>query len=627
MTVMRSRPLACLAAALGLLAATPADPLPRYEVRALGAGVYLVSGEVGRGSEGRPNAGFVVTRDGVVVIDALGTPLEGRALVAAIRRTTSAPIRWLVLTHHHPDHSFGAVELRRAGARVLAHPDLTMLAAENGWDNLTADWVRTRGIEAMRGFVYADTADRPVTAGRDSLVLGGRTIHLFHPPSPAHTAGDLAVWIPEARVLFAGDLLIEDGISMVVDGNSALLLGALDSLRAFGATTLVPGHGAVQRDGGGPLIDSTQAYLRTLRREMRAAVERGTSMRRALAPLPEPDETRPVSVNSRLRRNAARVYVEMEREVMGMGSSPAPRPPASVPPPSPVPSPSPSKPLPPIDRDARHGIVSTDSLAAWLARGPVHLLDVRSDVFVYLRGHLPSAQYLHIETLRASERGVPAQLLPEPGYRALFARLGLGDDAPVVVYGTGESANIDATFVAFLLVSSGHPSVWVLDGGLAKWESEHRPLVREYAAIGDTVWPARRAPLPTRLRLQELQLLRLDPQVVLVDARPPEQFAGEAGSQMRLGHIPGAINHYWATDLERVGFGLVWKSPEALRASYLAQGIDPSKAIVVYCNSTTEASHVWWALKILLGYPRVRIYTGAWTEWAGVPTLPVATGR
>lgn len=305
--------------ALTLLLAAAA-PSPEIELQAtpLAPGVYLVAGDVGRGSEGRPNAGFVVTRDGVVVVDALATPMEGRALVRAIRRTTSAPIRWLILTHHHPDHTFGAIELRKAGARVVAHPDLTMLAAENGWDNLTADWVRTHGIEAMRGFVYADTADRPITAGRDSLVLGGHTLQLWHPPGPAHTAGDLVIWLPDAGVLFAGDLLIEDGISMVVDGRSAVLLAALDSVRAFGARTVVPGHGAVQTDGAAALLDSTQAYLRTLRRDMQAAVEAGVPMQRALAPLPQPLMDRPVSVPSRLRRNAVRVYVEMERIAMGL---------------------------------------------------------------------------------------------------------------------------------------------------------------------------------------------------------------------------------------------------------------------------------------------------------------------
>jgi thiosulfate/3-mercaptopyruvate sulfurtransferase len=113
---------------------------------------------------------------------------------------------------------------------------------------------------------------------------------------------------------------------------------------------------------------------------------------------------------------------------------------------------------------------------------------------------------------------------------------------------------------------------------------------------------------------------------VLVDARPPDQYAGQAGSQMRLGHIPGAINHYWQDDLAQVGFGHVWKSVSDLRARYQDQGITPDKNIIVYCNSTTEASHVHFTLRYLLGYPSVRIYVGSWTEWAGRADLPLERG-
>jgi thiosulfate/3-mercaptopyruvate sulfurtransferase len=113
---------------------------------------------------------------------------------------------------------------------------------------------------------------------------------------------------------------------------------------------------------------------------------------------------------------------------------------------------------------------------------------------------------------------------------------------------------------------------------------------------------------------------------VLVDARPPDQYAGEAGAQMRRGHIPGAVSHYWQSDLEREGFGFVWKAPDRLRKEYAAQGITPDKDVIAYCNSATEASHVHFTLRYLLGYPRVRVYVGSWTEWAEREELPLETG-
>jgi 3-mercaptopyruvate sulfurtransferase SseA len=95
-------------------------------------------------------------------------------------------------------------------------------------------------------------------------------------------------------------------------------------------------------------------------------------------------------------------------------------------------------------------LVSTDELARWQAQGPVVVLDVRTDVFAYLKGHLPGAEYLNTETVRASEGGIPTRLLSAGAYRELFGRLGIAYDKPVVIYSAGETHNIDATFVAWL---------------------------------------------------------------------------------------------------------------------------------------------------------------------------------
>jgi cyclase len=255
----------------------------------------------------------------VVVIDALASPQQGEQLLQEIRKLTAGPVRWLILTHHHPDHHFGAVVFRRAGAKIVAHPDRRVLASEAGEDALMADWVRVVGLDAMRGFQFADTPDLPVISA-DTLQLGGRTIVISH-PGAAHSAGDLMVWLPQERILFAGDLLIEDGITMVVDGNSRVLRTALDFIERLDPRTAVPGHGAIP---GSParLVDSTRSYFARLRAEMRSAVLGGLPMLRALRGLPPADQTRPVSLNSRRRRNAVRVYLEEERAYMGLDSAP-----------------------------------------------------------------------------------------------------------------------------------------------------------------------------------------------------------------------------------------------------------------------------------------------------------------
>src|SRR3989454_9249158 len=213
----------------------------RLPVRELAPGVYAVLGATGRGSEGRPNAGFIVTGDGVVVIDALASPAQGEQLVRVIRSVTREPIRWLVLTHHHPDHHFGAVVLRRAGARVIAHPDVSTGVDEQSREAAESAWALGVGKAQMAGFAYADVPERAVGT-TDTLRLGGKTIVMSHAwRGAAHTAGDLIVWLPAERVLFAGGLLLADGGTPGVDGSGAGRPPALHTVAVVAPRIAAPG--------------------------------------------------------------------------------------------------------------------------------------------------------------------------------------------------------------------------------------------------------------------------------------------------------------------------------------------------------------------------------------------------
>jgi glyoxylase-like metal-dependent hydrolase (beta-lactamase superfamily II) len=286
-----------------------------YPVRQLAPGVFGVLGDSGKGAEGRPNAGFIDSREGVIVVGGLASPAQARAVIRSIRTRTHRPFSYLVLYAHHPDMTFGAIEFKRAGARIVAHPDSRVLAAEGGLDQMVSDWDRVVGLQELLGFEFADAPDLPVT-GSDTLRLGGRRAVVMH-PGPAHSAGDLMVWLPAERVLFAGDILLEDGVTMVVDGNSGVLLRALELIDSLHPRVVVPGHGRIPADPTA-LTRATRAYITALRDSMRAEVKRGVPMGRAIGALPPPDAGRPVTLNSRRRRNAVRVYLEMEREVMGL---------------------------------------------------------------------------------------------------------------------------------------------------------------------------------------------------------------------------------------------------------------------------------------------------------------------
>ena len=148
-----------------------------YPLRELAPGVFLVAGDTGKGVEGRPNAGFIVAPDGLLVVGGLASPAQGDAVVRTIRTRSSQPIRWFVLYAHHPDMQFGAIAMKRAGASIIAHPDANVLAAEGGPDQMVADWDQVVGLQEMLGFEFANVPDRPVTAQRypaTGCATGGR---------------------------------------------------------------------------------------------------------------------------------------------------------------------------------------------------------------------------------------------------------------------------------------------------------------------------------------------------------------------------------------------------------------------------------------------------------------------
>ena len=225
---------------------TPTTERTLYPLRQLAPGVYAVLGDSGKGAEGRPNAGFVVTREGVVAVGGLASPAQARAVIRTIRTKTRQPLRLLVLYAHHPDMMFGAIEFKRAGAGIVAHPDTRVLAAEAGPDQMLADWEQVVGLQELLGFEYANTPDRPVTQQRHPAP--GREAGRRAPSGPGALGWGPHDLAAAERVLFAGDILLEDGVTMVVDGHSGVLLKTLDLIDSLGPTVVVPGHGRIAAD-------------------------------------------------------------------------------------------------------------------------------------------------------------------------------------------------------------------------------------------------------------------------------------------------------------------------------------------------------------------------------------------
>jgi len=250
-------------------------------------------------------------------------------------------------------------------------------------------------------------------------------------------------------------------------------------------------------------------------------------------------------------------------------------------------------------------LVTTEWLAKHLNDPNLRIIDARASLRDYLQGHIPNAIYLNTETLRISQGGVPARLLPPERLAEIFGAIGIGNANTVVVYSSAEDAFAHATYIAFVLELLGHRAIGVLDGGFEKWQAEGRPVSREFPKVTPTLFVARVNP---SLRADWLTVWRAvqKGEAQLLDARDPKTFAS--------GHIPSARNAFLRENLqgERV---LTWREKEALMARLKALGIDPTKPIVTYCTSGREASQLWFTLRHVLNIPQVVIYDGSWIDW------------
>ena len=261
--------MAVLALGLALMSLQPAmAQAGTMQPRPVAPGVWMVQGAAALGSGANrnfvSNAAFVVTPEGVVVVDALGAPVLARELLAAIRTITPAPVKLVVVTHYHADHIYGLQVFKEAGATIVAH--------EQGRGYLNSDAAQLR-LQASRQelapWIDAQTrlvaADRWLT-GPERFTLGGVEF-LLQPAGPAHTPEDLVLVLPRQGVLIAGDLVFRGRVPFVGQADSARWVRSLDALLALQPRFIVPGHGPVSEDAAADLA-LTRDYLMHLRTTM-----------------------------------------------------------------------------------------------------------------------------------------------------------------------------------------------------------------------------------------------------------------------------------------------------------------------------------------------------------------------
>ena len=263
---------------VGLVASAPttnaqAQPAP-IRVNALNGGVYWIEGGVGS------NSGVVVGKNGVIIIDAKQTPESGKAVLTEVAKLTPKPITHVILTHSNLDHVNGLVAFPKG---------LTVIAQENCKKQLENPRTKTENID-LRDYIPRKTVNK-----KESLTIDGVRFELFH-FAPAHTSGDLIVYLPEQKIAFTGDITVArlpyPLIHLEDQGSSEGWIESMKVIVALNTDSYVPGHGGTQTKSE---LEKRLADTAARREKIKELVAQGKSLDEIKTILGEP--ARPAGAN------------------------------------------------------------------------------------------------------------------------------------------------------------------------------------------------------------------------------------------------------------------------------------------------------------------------------------------
>ena len=214
-------------------------PVPSFTLRQVGANVWAAIDNPAAKGVAAANGGFVIGDHGVAVIDSFASATAARELLVEIRRRTTLPIKYVINTHYHGDHVGGNGVFSDAGAGVLAHRNVrTWIHAEN------LRLIGDKAPQSIKTMIQELTKPSVLYSDGLNLYLGEREVQVRF--FPGHTGGDSVVFVPDAGVAFAGDLLWRNMVPNIVDGTTASWIATLDTLAKTNAQyTFIPGHGDV----------------------------------------------------------------------------------------------------------------------------------------------------------------------------------------------------------------------------------------------------------------------------------------------------------------------------------------------------------------------------------------------
>jgi len=296
----------------------PNQPLPVY---CLGADTWMFMGSIerlsadNRGFNG--NAGFVVTTEGVVVMDVLGTPILGKRMIATIRSITDQPIRYVIVTHNHPDHYYGIGAFRDLkDVEIIIHAGIEDYLFSDRMEDSVA-YRRDLLVRDMEGFegVKPDipVSVEPFEALR--LTLGGRRFEVYN-SGRHHSDGDLVVYQVDDGIIWASDLVFNQRVTFIGDGHSTQAIEGLEWLQTHfqDAVLMVPGHGSAQT-APFPMLDQTRDYISRLRQAMTQAIEDDIDLSSALDQAEFSDWSKVRLYQENHRANGSFIYRELEMEL------------------------------------------------------------------------------------------------------------------------------------------------------------------------------------------------------------------------------------------------------------------------------------------------------------------------
>lgn len=285
---------------------------------------------------------------------------------------------------------------------------------------------------------------------------------------------------------------------------------------------------------------------------------------------------------------------------------------------------------PPVMESELDSLVSTEWLATQLGAPDLAVIDAtkfleehgRDAKAEYGAGHIPGAVFLDLDELADKTPGAPHRLPPEHKFASRMQSLGIRDGQRIVVY--DNSPLRSAARAWWLLKTFGAHYVAILDGGLAKWKAEDRPLESGRLQVRHGHF----TPMFDEKAVLDKGAVRALADAgseQIVDARSASRFAGEepeARSGLTPGHIPGSRNLPQGSLFNEDG---TWKRGEALRAAFDQAGVDLERPMVTTCGSGVTATALIFGAH-LLGTSNVRLYDGSWSDWGADPDTPKATG-